>query len=620
MQAAMLHRGPDGAGEYVSDQVALAMRRLSIIDPEHGWQPLFSEDKRIVMVANGEIYNYVELRATLRAKGHVFATGSDCETIVHLYEDFGADCLHHLRGMFAIALWDEKRRRLILARDRMGEKPLYLFQGHDRLVFASEMKALLASGHVDTDLCPEAVDAYFHHQYVPEPFTPLRGVKKLEAGHFLSVDVDDWNVRDRQYWRMEDAEPVESDPASAIHAELARVMDVILRADVPVGVALSAGLDSSVIAALAARRYPGRFTAFSVGYPGDWRCDERAEARRLADYLGIGFHEIELCESDVVESFADLVMRRDDPIADISGPGYHAVSQIARENGVPVLLQGQGADELFWGYEWVQNAARDMALRERLRQEGLRALPRYCRPSLPVSWRRWHVRQWLSQWFGLAPELERFRRHREELRAPSGFLGLTADKGRRSRATFYGPFMAALDGEVPAAWLYSEADGETAPDILLTRWICRTYLQENGITQGERLSMANSVELRLPFVDYRLVETVIGLRKCRTDLFQSPKAWLKKSIRSEIPKEILRRPKTGFTPPCHAWSTALFRAYGCNLAGGVLEQLGVLNHRASRQAAVGEWAAGKQAPESFSALVLELWCRGIMNVPVQRAA
>ena len=342
MSQSLAHRGPDGNGDFHSEYVALAMRRLSIIDVKTGWQPLYNEDRSLVLIANGEIYNYIELRDQLRTSGHTFATGSDCEVILHLYEEYGDECVHRLRGMFAFALWDGRNRRLLLVRDRMGEKPLYLWEENGSVLFASELKALLGSGLVPFDLEPEAIDLYFHYQYVPEPLTPIRGVRKLPAGHLLAVTVDPWSVEERCYWRFEDA-PIDGDPAECIRAELETVSKLVVRSDVPVGIALSGGLDSSVLAVLTARRYPGVMHAFTVGYPGHPRTDEREDARALAQWLNMPFHEVKVDSGRMVRFFPELVFWQDDPIADISGYGYFAVSEAARAQNVPVILQGQGA-------------------------------------------------------------------------------------------------------------------------------------------------------------------------------------------------------------------------------------------------------------------------------------
>ena len=353
----MIHRGPDGSGEDISSHVALLMRRLSIIDVAGGQQPLYNEDSSIAVVANGEIYNSPELRSMLIGKRHQFRTGSDCETIVHLYEEYGLDFVHHLRGMFAIALWDSRLRRLVLARDRMGEKPLYLYQTKNQLLFASEMKTLLQTGLVPFELDPAGVDQYFHFEYVPEPGTAVKNVRKLDAGHILTVDVDDWRVTEQCYWNMEDAEPLDGDPVELLAEELERVAELVIRSDVPVGVAVSGGLDSSLIAAIASRKYPGNMQAFSVGYAGRPRSDERNAAESLARRLGMPFFDVALETSAMVEQFPDLIRMTDDPFTDIASFGYLSVSRLAREHNVPVLLQGQGGDELFWGVDATAKAA-----------------------------------------------------------------------------------------------------------------------------------------------------------------------------------------------------------------------------------------------------------------------
>ena len=616
MNDRLRHRGPDGAGQFTDVNVALAMRRLSIIDLTGGWQPLYNEDRSLAIIANGEIYNYVELRQQLEARGHRHSTSGDIETILHLYEDHGLDCVQHLRGMFAFALWDSKRRRLVLARDRMGEKPLYLYESEGRLIFASEMKALIASGLVPFELDPNAIDLYFHYQYVPEPTTPLNGVRKLDAAHLLTVDTDPWRVEEHCYWRMEDAPPIEGEPATLIREELETVSEIVIRSDVPVGVALSGGLDSSAIAALAARKYPGTMHAFSVGYPGRPQHDERAEAKALADYLDMPFHDIELTTDDMVAFFPDLVYWRDDPIADISGFGYYAVMKIAREQGVPVVLQGQGGDELFWGYSWVQDAARQSARKSFLGEHGaLVALPHYLGFHFPRELSRLAVGEWAHSLGGLRAGLKSFQRDRHTSPNQLVFYDLISDFGTSARELknlYTSAFIEQLNGS-RAAGLFTLEHSLRDIDVALTRLICDTYLRENGVTQGDRLSMASSIELRLPLLDYRLVETVIGLRKARTDLNQPAKAWLKAAIKDLLPDWVTQRPKRGFNPPVTEWHRALFAVHGEKLADGYLTQHGILNQESARQLSTGPFPQGAITPISFKALVLEYWCRQMTN-------
>lgn len=611
MSQAMIHRGPDGPGDFRAPHVALSMRRLSIIDTTTGWQPLYDEDESLVLIANGEIYNYVELRDALRERGHVFRTGSDCEVIPHLYQEHGDRCVDHLRGMFAFALWDRRRQVLLLARDRMGEKPLYLHEREGVLYFGSELKTLLRSGIVPFRLSPPAIDRFFHYQYVPEPETPIQGVRKLAAGHVLTVALQPWTIEERTYWRMEDAPPLEGNPAELVRAELETISKLVIRSDVPVGIALSGGLDSSAIAVLAARKYPGAMHAFGVGYTGRPHSDERADAAALARHLGMPFHEIEIDTAQVVRSFPELVGWQDDPIADTAGFGYFALAKAAREHGVPVLLQGQGGDELFWGYHWVTDAVRQSLRKSR---QSLSKRPRmrdYLELRWPKSWDKRPVMDWAVSLAGLRSSLSDY--HRDQI-------------GPRDRLVFYDLNQPFRNARQVGERIYSERLREslepstpfdlfTLPrpwpqlEVAMTRLICQTYLLENGIAQGDRLSMASSVELRLPLVDYRLVETVIGLRKTRSDAGLPPKSWFKEAIAGDLPEWVRSRPKRGFQPPVRAWHRALFAEHGHLLRDGLLVQLEILKPEAARELAKGAFSIWETQPLSFRALVLEVWCR-----------
>ena len=611
----LTHRGPDGSGEFLDSHVMLAMRRLSIIDLDGGWQPLYNEDRTLTLVANGEIYNFVELRERLERQGHRFNTHSDCETILHLYEEHGLDFVQHLRGMFAFALWDSKHRKLIVARDRMGEKPVYVYETNGRVLFASEMKALLASGLVPFELDPTAVNLYFHYQYVPEPLTPLKGVKKLDAASMLVVDLDPWRVEEGRYWRMEDAPPLEGYPATLIREQLETVSEIVIRSDVPVGIALSGGLDSSAIAALAARKYPGSMRAFSVGYPGGLENDERADARALANELGMPFHDVELATSEMVSFFPELVYLRDDPIADIAGFGYYSVMKLAREHNVPVVLQGQGGDELFWGYSWVQAAAHASARKLQRTNSPVGALPQYVDLNLPGGLSRMQLGEWVHGLGGLRRSWESLKRDQTSAPDQMVFYDLVPDfltSISETRKIYSRSFSERINGR-GATSLFTFDRPWPNIDVTLTRLICDTYLRENGVTQGDRLGMASSIEMRLPLLDHRLVETVIGLRKAHTDVDQPPKAWFKAALKDVLPEVVINRRKRGFSPPVMEWHRALFAAYGDSLTDGYLYQCGALTRESAQQLSSGPFPANSTTPLSFKALVLEQWCRGMKN-------
>ena len=611
----LTHRGPDGSGEFLDSHVMLAMRRLSIIDLDGGWQPLYNEDRTLTLVANGEIYNFVELRERLERQGHRFNTHSDCETILHLYEEHGLDFVQHLRGMFAFALWDSKHRKLIVARDRMGEKPVYVYETNGRVLFPSEMKALLASGLVPFELDPTAVNLYFHYQYVPEPLTPLKGVRKLDAASMLVVDLDPWRVEERRYWRMEDAPPLEGYPATLIREQLETVSEIVIRSDVPVGIALSGGLDSSAIAALAARKYPGSMRAFSVGYPGGLENDERADARALANELGMPFHDVELATSEMVSFFPELVYLRDDPIADIAGFGYYSVMKLAREHNVPVVLQGQGGDELFWGYSWVQAAAHASARKLQRTNSPVGALPQYVDLNLPGGLSRMQLGEWVHGLGGLRRSWESLKRDQTSAPDQMVFYDLVPDfltSISETRKIYSRSFSERINGR-GATSLFTFDRPWPNIDVTLTRLICDTYLRENGVTQGDRLGMASSIEMRLPLLDHRLVETVIGLRKAHTDVDQPPKAWFKAALKDVLPEAVINRRKRGFSPPVMEWHRALFAAYGDSLTDGYLYQCGALTRESAQQLSSGPFPANSTTPLSFKALVLEQWCRGMKN-------
>jgi asparagine synthase (glutamine-hydrolysing) len=615
MADAMVHRGPDGYGEHLDSRVVFAMRRLRIIDLAHGWQPLYNEQRNHVLICNGMIYNYVELRERCLSKGHYFRTGSDSEVILHLYEEYGLDCVQHLRGMFAFALWDIQKHRLMLARDRMGEKPLYLYERQGRLIFASELKALLTSREVAFELDPVAVDQYFHYAYVPEPRTPIKGVRKLSAGHFLTVEIDSWRVEERSYWRLEESPPLDGEPDKLIRAEFDTISRLVVRSNVPVGVALSSGLDSSAIAALAVRHYPGSMHAFSVGYPGQPPNDERAGAKALAEHLRMPFHDVEITPSDMVAFFPKLNYWRDDPIADISGYGYYSVMKLAREHGVPVMLQGQGGDELFWGYQPFLRQAVQLTMIKPQVHENVWTMLRAVLASQLIK--PTGLRSFLSavkHMFGLNEGWAFFKDFRKGIHPNRMvFYDLEPDykmASLRARSFYTSYFLEKLGDNDPAD-LFTHSQPWPDVSVEITRLICQTYLLENGVAQGDRLSMASSVELRLPFLDHRLVETVIGLRKFRTDYKLPPKAWLKAAIGDLIPDWVMNRPKQGFAPPVRQWYAALFAAYGDQLIDGHLVQAGVLTPQAARLLAAGPIPPGSIMPLSFKALVLENWCRSL---------
>lgn len=357
MTDVMTHRGPNDRGTYLADGVALGVRRLSIVDVEGGHQPFGSEDGRIWAIQNGELYNHGRIRADLERRGHRFASRCDTEIIPHLYEEVGPAFPERLRGMFGLAVWDERNRRAVLARDRLGIKPLYYAVAGDVVVFASELKSVLASGLVGTELDYDAIDAFLSLGFVPGPLTPLAGIRKLMPGHRLVVDAA--GVREEPFWSYPPPAPAEmtlEDAAERLLAELEESVRLRLMSDVPLGAMLSGGLDSSLIVALMARHMNEPVKTFSIGFAEAGSANELADARLVARTFGSDHHELELSFADDSVDLAELVWHLDEPLADLSSLGFLALSELAAKH-VTVALSGQGADELLGGYRKHRAAA-----------------------------------------------------------------------------------------------------------------------------------------------------------------------------------------------------------------------------------------------------------------------
>ncbi len=588
------------------------MTRLAIMDPESGWQPLVSEDRSVVLVANGEVYNSEELRRSLQHNGHTFATRSDCETILHLYEDHGDACVRHVRGMFAFAILDIPRKRLLLARDRMGEKPLHVVRSRDRLIFCSELRGLVGAGVVPADLNPDAVMDYFHWGFVPEPTSPIIGVETLPAGSMLAVDLESGSITSRTYWSLLSAEPLQDAPVERIRSELDRLAPLVVQSDRPIGVSLSAGVDSSVIAVLAKRHATQPVEAISIGYPGNAWQDESWIARRFADQIGLRHHRVELEVDSVIRDFPTVCLCRDEPIADLAGSALYALAGASRELGLPVLISGLGGDEIFWGYQWIRECVR-ASNRARARQAGESNILSYLtvkRP--PVSYVG--LTRWLADVGGLRTALQLWTNDPNLPAHRVHFWNLSSEF--RDAATHL-PNLAGealADRPVDPARYFSSIPANLRTDLAITDLICGTYLRTNGLAQTDRLFMAQGVEPRVPLVDAQLCETVLGLRKTNPDHLLPPKTWLKQAVASWLPPDILGRRKMGFSPPWRSWMPQLIAAHGERAIQGVLVSEGMLS-RTGVETLMGRGSrSGSPMPLAFPSLVLETWIQELRAI------
>ena len=545
MAETLRHRGPDGHGVYVDGSVGLGVRRLSIIDLETGNQPISNEDESVWIVFNGEIYNHLDLRRELESKGHRFKTASDTEAIVHLYEEVAERCVDRLRGMFAFAVWDAGRRRLFLARDRIGQKPLYYSFTDGELRFGSEMKSLLADPHQDTELDPEALDLYFTHGFVPSPRTIFRTIRKLPPAHYAIFEGGRLTLT--RYWQVTygvgGGRVQESEYLAELRELLTEAVRVRLMSDVPLGAFLSGGVDSSLVVALMGQASDAPVETFSIGFEEE-SYNELAPARQVAKHLSTDHHEL-IVRSDLDDLIPRLAHHFDEPFADASAiPTYH-VSKMGRQH-VKVALTGDAGDEVFAGYRRYQ--ARRLAeqfnrlpgaVRRGVVERLVRRLPE------PTTY-------YGSSW---TKKLKRFVEYCAVVAERPNTSRAPIFDARRKAALYSSELRADLAStgtEDDPGDLALEASGEDVVSRMMYTDLM-TYLPDDILTKVDRMSMAVSLEVRSPLLDHKVVEFMarvpidLKLRGLTT------KYLLKKIAGELLPAGIVRRPKQGFMVPLAAW-------------------------------------------------------------------
>ena len=568
MTRTLAHRGPDSAGLVVDGQAGIGARRLSIIDLEHGDQPVRNEDGSVHLVQNGEIYNYGELRDDLAARGHRFASRSDTEVLVHLYEERGPAFVEDLRGMFAIAVWDVPRRRLTLARDRFGIKPLYYSADDGGLVFGSELKALLEWPGFSREIDTDALQAFLAFNSIPAPMTIFRAARKLPAGHVLVWEPGGVSVRRYSRVAPAPARELRSESASALAEELReRLRDSVrahLVSDVPVGVLLSGGVDSCALAALAAQESGERVSTFSIGFE-ESSFDELSRARLVARRYGTDHHELVL-KPDAVELLPRLVEAFDEPFADSSALPTYLVSQLAA-GSVKVALSGEGGDELFGGY--YTYVADSLAPR-------VGSLARPLRPlveRLPSSSGKASF-DYKAKRFVRAAHLPPLERHHawKEIFSPE------------ARASLLEP--AAGGAEDPLD-VYRRRYAETADAEQLARLQdvdIGIYLADDLLVKTDRASMAHSLEARVPFCDQVVAELALALPSSLKVRGLRKKVLLRRAVAPLLPAAILYGRKRGFSAPIAAWLRGPMESFARDvLSTETLERQGVFRPQAVRR-------------------------------------
>lgn len=553
------HRGPDEEGMTIKGAAALGMRRLSIIDLASGQQPITNEDKSIWIVFNGEIYNFQELQQKVRAAGHQLATKSDTEVIVHLYEDYGVDCVQHLEGMFSFAIWDANKQRLFIARDRMGEKPLHwgIFDG--QLIFGSEIKGILAHPSARRELNPVALRKYLALEYVPSPETMFQGIHKLKPAHYMVVE--DGQISIKNYWRPQIApqQMSEQEAEERFTALLDRAVRLQMISEVPLGVFLSGGIDSSGIAAFAARHSSKRLQTFSIGF-ADPSYDESRYAKMVADHIGSQHSVVEFSPNMAYSTMEELWKYIDEPLADASILPTFFLSKMTKRS-VTVALSGDGGDELFGGYPTYQ--AHQLAAIWNMVPSAIRhGIVNPIVKKLPVNLNNlsfdYKAKRFISsaeeppfvrhlRWMGSIPVSE----HRKLL-VPE--LMQVTSQTDSMFTTFSADEISMFGG-------MNQFELPNNPDVAdaMMRLDLSSYLPEDLLVKSDRAAMAASLEVRIPFLAYPMVEFALSMPSSLKVRGRTTKYLPKKVFSPMLPEAILKRPKKGFGIPVAKWLNADFR-------------------------------------------------------------
>jgi asparagine synthase (glutamine-hydrolysing) len=536
MRDTMIHRGPDDAGIYVNDQrtVGLAHRRLSIIDlSAAGHQPMTNEDGSVWLVFNGEIYNFQQLRKELVAAGHTFHSHTDSEVIIHGYEEWGPECIKRFRGMFAYVLWDEKLQRLVLGRDRVGIKPLFYWHERDKFAFASELKALRADPSIPAIMDESAAYDFFTYRYVPTPKTIYRDIKKLPPGHYAIFDREGLKIT--QYWDIDFAHSTnrtESDAILLIHEKLKESIDLHLIADVPVGVMLSGGLDSTTLCAMASLARSEPMHTFSIGFDIESH-NETASARLVADRYKSLHHERTVTKAIADELQESVLRLYDEPYADSSAIPTFVVSELARSQ-VTVALSGEGGDEIFGGYSWY-NFWLKFSKYDSVPLSARRLL------SLPLlHMPKGFKGKWTAEHIALDP-IDRYAK------LISGF-------GKQERKQLLSPSFQDRFRDYDDYWHFRRYWRDDLDPFSRMQYLdIKTYLNDDILTKVDRASMATSIEARVPLLDHELMESVASLPIAVRNKDHQQKYLFRKTVAQYLPPEILARGKKGFSIPLHEW-------------------------------------------------------------------
>ncbi len=601
---AIIHRGPDDDGFHVDGHVGIGMRRLKVIDLATGHQPISNEDGRIWIVFNGEVYNFPELRTELEGKGHTFSTHTDTEAIIHAYEEFGDDCVHRLNGMFSFAIWDSRHSRVLIARDRLGVKPLYYYQDASLFAFGSEIKAILQCHEVPRSLNYDALDAFLTFEYIPAPLSIVNGIQKLPPGHLLIIQNGKTSVK--QYWDMSYpvAGPVktQSELEEELYALLEDSTKLRLISDVPLGAFLSGGVDSSTIVQIMANMMDQPVKTFSIGFD-DASYNELEYARKVAKQFGTEHYELTI-QPEIVNLVDHFCKFLDEPLGDVSVFPTYLVSQLAKQH-VTVVLSGDGGDELFAGYDWYVANQLD-GVYQKLPSFVRRILPIIVQAVRPSSQKKGLINKIkrFVEGASLDPSLQHYRWSmfltdltRHQLYSTDVEKSLDGRKAEDRVVRYLGAVK-----EADPLWQQEYAD-------------LKTFLVDDVLMKVDRMSMAHSLEARAPFLDYRVVEFASRVPSQYKMRGRETKWILKQCMEKKLPHDILYRKKEGFSIPMKNWLRQELRPLmEDTLSGDRIKKDGFFNNQYIEKLKA-EHVSGRvnHAHQLWSLMVFHFWKDKYLN-------
>jgi asparagine synthase (glutamine-hydrolysing) len=604
MADAIVHRGPDDEGYYVKGQIGLGFRRLSIIDLSGGHQPLSNEDDSIWIIFNGEIYNYQELRAELISKGHIFRTKSDTEIIVHLFEEYGRDCVKKLRGMFAFAIWDSVQKSLFLARDRVGIKPLYYYLSENFLSFGSEMKAMLVDPAVCREIDPAMIDRFLTYYYVPGSQTLLRNFFKLDPGHWLMVQ--DGKIQINSYWDLDFRQPDSHESSEALEQQLVALLDESVQlhmiSDVPVGILLSGGVDSTAMLSFASQKTDKPITSYTIGFSYPGVVDERPFARLAAERFGSKLYEISITAGEFASFLPEYVRYMEEPVCEPAAVVLYYVSKLA-SHYVKVLISGEGGDEAFAGYHnylylfWLETMKKAIGPLRGPVGQGMELVGRISNSRVLKKY---------------APLMNS--------NFDESYLSRTSSPYQyfnRTPSSVYTEGMSRRVNKIQSASVARDFISRKSGDGVLEKMLyvdTKTWLPDDLLIKADRMTMANSVELRVPFLDHKVLEFAARLPRNQKVRDWGMKYLLKKSLAKHVPKEILDRRKVGFPNPSVSWLRHDLK----DLVADILLDSKSISRGYFRKQAIEELIernseSNPYTAEIFSLVVLELWHRAFID-------